>query len=167
MTTMKVVGECFFWYRLTRVFPDKFHRAVKRLCVCVLLILHNYSHRVCKPANLVPVPSQEKWEGCARRGIQRKNGGMAEIGAPISLDRVAVHPDCWCVCLCYLHFAQENPEDGETYLLVPAHPGCPGQNPESCKMTVCVRVCVCSHLRSKQRKNRGGLPNQVYLENSC
>ena len=35
MTTMRVVGECFFWYRLTRVFPDKFHRAVKRLCVCV------------------------------------------------------------------------------------------------------------------------------------
>jgi len=29
------VGECFFWYRLTRVVPDKFHRAVKRLCVCV------------------------------------------------------------------------------------------------------------------------------------
>ena len=37
MTMMRVVGECFFWYRLTRVFPDKFHRAVKRLCcVCVL-----------------------------------------------------------------------------------------------------------------------------------
>ena len=37
MTTMRVVGECFFWYRLTRVFPDKFHRAVKRLCVvCVM-----------------------------------------------------------------------------------------------------------------------------------
>jgi len=35
MTTMRVVGECFFWYRLTRVFPDKFHRGVKRLCVCV------------------------------------------------------------------------------------------------------------------------------------
>jgi len=35
MTTMRVVGECFFWYRLTRVFPDKFHRAVKQLCVCV------------------------------------------------------------------------------------------------------------------------------------
>ena len=34
MTMMRVVGECFFWYRLTRVFPDKFHRAVKRLCVC-------------------------------------------------------------------------------------------------------------------------------------
>ena len=37
MTTMRVVGECFFWYRLTRVFPDKFHRAVKWLCVCVWL----------------------------------------------------------------------------------------------------------------------------------
>jgi len=34
---MRVVGECFFWYWLTRVFPDKFHRAVKRLCcVCVV-----------------------------------------------------------------------------------------------------------------------------------
>jgi len=32
------VGECFFWYRLTRVVPDKFHRAVKRLCVCVCIL---------------------------------------------------------------------------------------------------------------------------------
>ena len=39
MTTMRVVGECFFWYRLTRVFPDKFHRAVKRLCVCVFIVM--------------------------------------------------------------------------------------------------------------------------------
>ena len=28
-----LVGECFFWYRLTRVVPDIFHRAVKRLGV--------------------------------------------------------------------------------------------------------------------------------------
>jgi len=34
MTMMRVVGEFFFWYRLTWVFPDKFHRAVKRLFVC-------------------------------------------------------------------------------------------------------------------------------------
>jgi len=40
MTTMRVVGECFFWYRLTRVFPDKFHRAVKRLCV---LCVHRFA----------------------------------------------------------------------------------------------------------------------------
>jgi len=32
------------------------------------------------------------------------------------------------VCMCYLHFAPENPEDGEMYLLVPAHPGCPRQH---------------------------------------
>jgi len=55
--------------------------------------------------------------------------GMAEMGAPISLDVVAVLLDCWC--LCYLHFAPENPEDGEVYLLVLAHPGCPGHSPES------------------------------------
>jgi len=39
MTTMSLVGECFFWYRLTRVVPDKFHRAVKRLCVCVCVVI--------------------------------------------------------------------------------------------------------------------------------
>jgi len=32
------VGECFFWYQLTRVFPDKIHRAVKRVCVCVCVL---------------------------------------------------------------------------------------------------------------------------------
>ena len=68
--------------------------------------------------------------------------GMTEVGATISLDGVAVHPDCWYVCLCYLHFAPENPEDGEMYLLVPAHPSGPGQGPQSHKMVVCV-ACVC------------------------
>jgi len=77
------------------------------------------------------------------RVVSRRASGvkmeMAEMGAPISLDGLAVHPDCWCVCLCYLHFAPENPEDAEMYLLVTAHPGCPSQSPES---SVCVCVCV-------------------------
>jgi len=64
--------------------------------------------------------------------------GMAEVGAPISLDGMAVHPDCWCIWLCYLHFAPENPEDGEMNLLIPAHPCCPGQSLESHKTVVCV-----------------------------
>jgi len=68
--------------------------------------------------------------------------GMAEMGASICLDGVAVHLACWCICLCYLHFASENPEDGEMYLLVPAHPGYPGKSPESCKMIVCVCVIL-------------------------
>jgi len=55
------------------------------------------------------------WKGCVRKGVWCRNGGMTEVGAPISLDGVAVHPDCWCICLCYLHFAPENPEDGEMY----------------------------------------------------
>ena len=82
------------------------------------------------------------WEGCVRNGIRRKNGGDGRVGASISLDEVAVHLDCWCFFLCYLHFAPENPEDGKIYLLVPAHPGYPRQSPESCKMGVCVYVCV-------------------------
>jgi len=63
---------------------------------------------------------------------------MQEMGAPISLDGVAVHLDCWCICQCYLHFALQKLEDGKMYLLVSAHPGCPRQSPESCKMVVCV-----------------------------
>jgi len=52
--------------------------------------------------------------------------GMAEVGAPISQDGVAVHPNCWCVCLCYLHFAQENAEGGKQRhdIWVPSE-GCP------------------------------------------
>jgi len=34
------------------------------------------------------------------------------------------------------------------FLLVPAHPGCPGQNPKSRKMVVC--VCVCSMLHGSE-----------------
>jgi len=37
------VGECFFWYRFTRVIPDKIQRAIKQLCVCVLTMLWNCS----------------------------------------------------------------------------------------------------------------------------
>jgi len=82
------------------------------------------------------------WEGCARNGIWHKNGGDGRDRGWISLDGVAVRLDCWCVCLCYLHFAPENPEDGKIYLLVRAHPGCPGQSPESSKLVVCVNVCL-------------------------
>ena len=89
----------------------------------------------------------------SRRASGVKMVGMAEMAGPlvpegtlgippISLDWVAVHPDCWCVCLCYLHFAPDNPEDGEVYLLVPADLGCPGQSPQSCKMVVSVRYFV-------------------------
>jgi len=65
--------------------------------------------------------------------------GMAEMGAPVSLDGWQT---IWIVAVsaCYLRFAPENPEDGEMYLLVPAHPGCPGQSSESCKMVVRVLV---------------------------
>jgi len=113
------------------------------------------SHRVCKPAYLVPVQARINWEGCVRKGILRKMVGMAELGASISLDGVAVHPDCWCICycLCYLHFAPENPEDGEMYLLVAAHLGGPGQSPESHKMVVC--ECTSTGREGKWEEGRG------------
>jgi len=70
--------------------------------------------------------SRINWEGWARKGIRRKMVGMAAVGAPISQDAVAVHPDLWCVCLCYLHFAPENPEDDEQRYDIWVSPrGCP------------------------------------------
>jgi len=39
------------------------------------------------------------------------------------------------------------------FLLVPAHPGCPRQNPESRKMVVCVCMCVCDVIRLAARIN--------------
>ena len=75
------------------------------------------------------------------RASSVKMVGMVEVGASISLDGVAVPPDCWCICLCYLHFAPEN--HGEMYLLVLAHVGCPRQGPESHKMVVVVSIsCI-------------------------
>jgi len=61
----------------------------------------------------VPVPSQDKLEGLCQEGRPHKNGGDGRGRAPISQDGVAVNPDCWCVCVCYLPFAPENLEDGE------------------------------------------------------
>jgi len=84
----------------------------------------------------IPVSSQDKLGGL----WWRKVVGMAEMGAPINLDGVAVQTDCWCTCPCYLHFAPENPEDGEMYLLYTSSPGLSRQSPESCEMVVC--VCV-------------------------
>jgi len=48
------------------------------------------------------------------RGSGIKMVGMAEVGAPISQHKMAaVYLDCWCVCLCHLHFTPENQEDGK------------------------------------------------------
>jgi len=54
------------------------------------------------------------WEGCARNGIQHKKGGDGRGRGTNQSGRVAVHLDCWYMCLCYLHFASENPEDGKS-----------------------------------------------------
>jgi len=78
------------------------------------------------------------WKGNVRKGIQHKNGRMVDLLAPISLDGVAVHPEWWCICLCYLHIAPENTENDEMYLLPLAHLGCPGHSPESHKMVVII-----------------------------
>jgi len=81
------------------------------------ILLRRYFESICTvyASQHIQCLSQARinWEGCARKGIRYKNRGMADVGAPISQDGLAVHPDCWCICLCYLHFAPDNAEDGE------------------------------------------------------
>jgi len=73
---------------------------------CILL----YANQATRYANQhIWCLSQAKinWEGCARNGIWCKNDMDGRVGAPTSLDWVAVHPDCWWVCRCYLHLHQK------------------------------------------------------------
>jgi len=90
---MRVVGECFFWYRLTRVFPDKFHRAVKRLCVCVFKILMKYLwclvhctcvwQWVCRVATVCLSVRLSQWECvCVLVIVKsgRENGARGSVG---------------------------------------------------------------------------------------
>ena len=38
------MGECFFWYQLTQIVPDKIQRAIKQMCeLCVYMCVY-----VCK-----------------------------------------------------------------------------------------------------------------------
>ena len=98
MTTMRVVGECFFWYRLTRVFPDKFHRAVKQLCVCVCVqVLIGYFAGVSErqhteaertlPPKLWPVGilSDSYWPCCL------------DLSRTCQVDRSQAAANDWCV----------------------------------------------------------------------
>jgi len=68
--------------------------------------------------------------------------GMAEMGAPLSLDEVTVH---WIVGVsaCVIFILQEKIQKMAKctfwYQLTWVVPG----SPESCKMVVCVCVCVC------------------------
>ena len=74
--------------------------------------------------------------------------GMAEVG----------HQLVWMGWQSIWHFAPENPEDGEMYLLVSAHPGCSGRSPESRKMVVCVCVCVLIYYQRSMNKNKLQVP---------
>jgi len=82
--------------------------------------------------------------------------GMAEVGAPISHDGMAVLPDCWCFFLCYLHFAPENPEDGEKrYDIWVQQVGKPsGNTAQPCAR---VQACVNDDLRADGLQKGWGL----------
>jgi len=97
------VGECFFWYRLTRVVPDKIHRAVKRLCVCVCVYLgepvhdehsptHTYpdqSHFICFLHLLLSMASSlfdlHAWQSCCTTSVQ------VFFGLPLGLNFETLH----------------------------------------------------------------------------
>jgi len=77
------VGECFFWYWLTRVVPDKIHRAVKRFCVCVCVtdVLTN------RLGSSLPLGSEcvslETWDDGARCLLTLKTSRRRLGGQPV------------------------------------------------------------------------------------
>jgi len=75
-------------------------------------------HWVCKPAYLMPVPIQDKWEGCGRKGIGRTNGGTMEVGH--WLVRMEWHRAGWSV---WLPLFIPCTTKSRRFLLAPAHSG--------------------------------------------
>jgi len=85
------LGECFFWYPLTQVVPEKTQTAVKWLCVCVVnrqnqATGHATQHTWCLSQSRI------NSEGCDRKGIQHENGGDYGDGGTDTLDEVASSP---------------------------------------------------------------------------
>ena len=57
---LMTTGECFFWYRLTRVAPDKIQRAVNGcVCVCVCVYTHIRTANS-RSTNWNPAPPPQK-----------------------------------------------------------------------------------------------------------
>jgi len=76
-----------------------------------------------QPAYLVPLPSQD-WEGCGARASGIKMGDDGG-GSLISLDKVAAS-QIVCVSASVIFPCTIKPRR-RMFLLVPAHPGSPGQ----------------------------------------
>ena len=74
----------------------------------------------------VPVPIQDRWEGCCWKGIQRKNGGLMEVDC--WLVRMEWRPPGLSVCL-PLVILPSTMKSKRSFLLAPAHPGGPGKGP--------------------------------------
>jgi len=63
------------------------------------------------------------------------------------------------VYTCIYGWSRTIDDHGWMFLLVPAHPGCPGQNPESRKrLCVCVCVCVYTHIRTANSRSTNWNP---------
>ena len=108
------------------------------------------------------------WEGCARKGIWHKNGGDGRGWAPISQDGVALHPDCWCICLFYLHFVQKIQKMANKDMTFGHHPMGPphayanrrwGNPARTQHNTVLGRSCVNDDLRADGVQKGWGYQN--------
>jgi len=110
----------------------------------------------------VPVPSQDKWEGCGRKGIQcnmgDEGGGLLIRPHGVAASRMV------SVSASDISPGTIKPRrrfsSGEDFLLAPPHPGSPGKG---CKMVVaCVhrKTCISRH---SQLTTAGFYWNKVLL----
>ena len=103
---------------------------IPTVCVCV-----NHATMYASQHIWCLFQARIKWEGCGRKGIWRKNGGMM-VGC--WLVRLQWRPPggC-CVCLCYL-LLHIKVQKISSFLQAPVHPGCPEKKGR--KTVVCVTL---------------------------
>ena len=107
------VGECFFWYQLTLVVPDKFHRAIKWLCVCVCACVRVYVWClwcVCQLTNMGHSLSRygnELWIGdiTGHLSLMDMTDGRYSLVQVHHRLMLASRPKftCWFWCCMYVH----------------------------------------------------------------
>ena len=118
MTTMRVVGECFFWYRLTRVFPDKFHRAVKRLCVCVFYPhTHNRFTALWIMSGTTQVSRYQK-------GKTRKVKTNLDLLEQEIVSGCGICWQCWAICKVCTSSQTTTPTSHHSVFLQAGYPSC-------------------------------------------
>jgi len=130
-----------------RIYKHRFRAKIRVFAAFIFVIFLLPSLQVCNPAYLVPSQARINREGCGMNGIWHKIGGDVEDGGVSGPDRVTSSRTVGALASIIFPTPHKIQNDdrlpqhvsgvsGWMCLLVPAHPGSPGQRAVK-------RQCVC------------------------